>query len=156
MNVTSNAFVNNGMIPRTYTGFGKDISPDFQLEGISENTASVAIVLDDLDVPFIHTFTHWIIWNMQPAKIIPQAIPGGEMIDAPIKAVQGKAWGKHIYRGPKQPPFLRKAHRYRFTVFALDTMLEISPDSNKRQLLRAMTDHIIDSAELTGIYKRGN
>lgn len=31
------AFENNGNIPREYTGFGRDISPGFELKNLCEN-----------------------------------------------------------------------------------------------------------------------
>ena len=152
MIVRSTEFQNNGMMPKKYTGFGDDLSPAFQLDKIPENTISIAIIMDDLDVPLTREFTHWIIWNISPDSNIPEGIPGGREINYPISAVQGSAWGKHIYRGPKQPPFIRKAHRYRFSVYALDAMLDISADSNKTQLVQAMAGHIIKEANLIGIY----
>ena len=144
---------NNEMIPKQHTGFGADISPGFAIRDIPEGAESIAIILDDLDVPFTKEFTHWIIWNIPVCTAIPKEIPKGKAIDSPISAVQGKAWGKHCYRGPKQPPFIRKTHRYRFTVYALDTMLELSAESNKRQLTQMMAGHIIECAELICTYK---
>lgn len=145
--------LNNGIIPIQHTGFGIDISPELIVDAIPEGTISIAVVFDDLDVPLMKEFTHWIIWNIPVCSVIPKGIPKGKTINSPIYAVQGKAWGKHGYRGPKQPPFIHKAHRYRFTVYALNTMLELSADSNKKQLSKAMAGHIIESAELICSYK---
>ena len=72
MFVSSNAFENNGMIPRKYTGFGEDVSPEFIITDVPENTESFAIILDDLDVPFRKGFTHWIIWNIPVTEVIPE------------------------------------------------------------------------------------
>ena len=157
MTVNSPAFKNNDPIPKQYTGFGEDVSPELVLDDVPNEAASIAIVLDDLDVPFTKEFTHWIIWNISPlTRIIPKAIPKGEVTDFPIRAIQGNAWGRHVYRGPKQPPFIRKAHRYRFSVYALDTVLDISPDSDKNMLSQALSDHVIAEAELIGIYDPAN
>lgn len=84
--------------------------------------------------------------------MIPQGIPRGKVIHEPISAFQGKAWGKHGYRGSKQPPFIHNAHQYRFSVFALDRMLDLSPNANKAQLIQAMSGHVIEKTELVGIY----
>lgn len=108
--------------------------------------------MDDLDVPFTQEFTHWIIWNIPPAAVIPQGLPKGKMINSPVSAVQGKAWGKHVYRGPKQPPFIRRAHRYRFTVYALSEMLNIPADSDKTQLIQAISGYLLEKTEIVGIY----
>ena len=152
MTVTSSDFENNQMIPKRHTGFGDDLSPELVLKDMPGETVSVAIIMDDLDVPFVREFPHWIIWNIPPVSVIPQGIPKGKAINTPFSAFQGKAWGRHVYRGPKQPPFIHKEHRYRFSVFAIDRMLDLSPNANKVQLLRAMAGHVIEKAELVGIY----
>ena len=157
MIISSKSFDNNGMIPQKHTGFGEDVSPEFTIVDRPANTVSLAIILDDLDVPLCKEFSHWIIWNISPhAKLIPGGLPSGDILTFPIRAVQGNAWGKHVYRGPKQPPFIHKAHRYRFTAYALDTMLDIPADSNKNTLIKAMASHIIEKAELIGIYDPAN
>ncbi|MDO5155969.1 MAG: YbhB/YbcL family Raf kinase inhibitor-like protein [Eubacteriales bacterium] len=97
MIIKSKSFENNGMIPKKHTGFGEDISPELMLNDIPDDTVSLAIVMDDLDVPFRDSFTHWIIWNIPKAEIIQEGLPGGEKIEKPFSAVQGIAWGKHIY-----------------------------------------------------------
>lgn len=152
MIVTSSDFHHNGMMPKRHTGFGEDQSPELIVKEIPDQTVCLAVIMEDLDVPLVGILPHWLIWNITVDSVIPGGISGGKIIDTPIHAVQGKAWGKHIYRGPKQPPFVRKAHRYRFSVYALDVMLDISPDSSRDQLMRAMSDHILDKAELIGIY----
>ena len=157
MRIESSDFTDNGLMPRKCTGFGEDKSPELILSDLPDKTASTAVILDDLDVPLCKEFSHWIIWNISPhAKLIPGGLPGGDILTFPIRAVQGNAWGKHVYRGPKQPPFIHKAHRYRFTAYALDTMLDIPADSNKNTLIKAMASHIIEKAELIGIYDPAN
>lgn len=153
MIVRSKSFENNGMIPKKHTGFAEDISPELLINDIPDKAISFAIIMDDLDVPFTKAFTHWIAWNIPKTETVPESLPGGEIIDKPISAVQGIAWGKHIYRGPKQPFFIKKEHRYVFKVYALDCMLDIAISSNKHDLLNAMNGHIVEEAELIGKYK---
>lgn len=152
MIVSSTAFENNGMIPQKHTGFGEDISPELFIADAPEAAESFAIILDDLDVPFRKTFTHWIIWNIPVTEVIPEGLPCGSVIHEPITACQGEAWGKHRYRGPKQPFFIRKKHRYVFTVYALDCQLDISEQSHKKKLIDAMRGHILAEARLIGIF----
>lgn len=154
MIVKSTAFQNNGMIPRKYTGFGEDISPELTIADSPEGTVSFAIILDDLDVPWTKVFTHWIIWNIPGTNLIPEGLPKGDVIHKPIEACQGTAWGKHCYRGPKQPFFIRKEHRYVFNVYALDCQLDISEQSDRKILLGAMKGHILEKAQIIGRYKR--
>ena len=150
MIVSSTAFENNGMVPQKHTGFGDDVSPELIITEIPEEAVSFAIILDDLDVPFRNTFTHWIIWNIPVTDVIPEGLPRGSVICEPISACQGVAWGKHRYRGPKQPFFIRKEHRYVFTVYALDCRLELSEQSRRKNLMDAMYGHILAEARLIG------
>lgn len=154
MIVSSTAFENNGMIPQRYTGFGEDRSPELIITDAPENAASFAIILDDLDVPLRKNFTHWIIWNIPVTDVIPEGLPCGSVIREPISACQGVAWGKHGYRGPKPPIFIKKEHRYVFAVYALDCRLAISENSRKNDLIDAMRGHILAEARLLGKYQR--
>ena len=150
MIVRSKSFENNGMMPRKHTGFGEDVSPELIITDIPEEAISFAIILDDLDVPFLKAFTHWIIWNITVTDVIPEGLPYGAEIREPIFACQGVAWGKHCYRGPKQPIFIRNEHRYVFTVYALDCRLDISEQSRRKNLIDAMYGHILAEARLIG------
>ena len=153
MIIKSRAFENNGMIPKKHTGFGEDKSPEFMLSDIPDGTVSLAIIMDDLDVPLRDTFTHWLIWNIPKTDTIQEGLPGGKEIECPFDAIQGTAWGKHIYRGPKQPFFIRKEHRYVFHVYALDCMLNLSGMSGKKELVDAMNGHVLSEANIIGRYK---
>lgn len=153
MKVYSNSFENNGMIPKKYTGYGEDKSPEIILSDIPEETISLAIILDDLDVPFTKNYNHWLAWNIPNLEIIPEGLPAGAEIDQPIKVCQGIGWGKNCYRGPKPPFFLKKAHRYVFYIYALDTELTLSKNTKKDALVEAMQGHILEEAQLTGLYK---
>jgi len=130
--VKSNSFDNNGFIPEKYTGNGEDISPQINLNGISENAKSIVIVMDDLDIPFIRAFNHWIIWNIPVQETIPEGIPFGEKIETLGGAIQGIAYGKHKYKGPKPPSFIRNTHRYKFNVYILDCIIELDGNSRKK------------------------
>ncbi len=46
LQVTSDAFLNMGAIPKQYTGFGDDISPGFNLSPIHKDAVSIAIIMD--------------------------------------------------------------------------------------------------------------
>lgn len=153
MIIKCKSFENNGLIPKKHTGFGEDVSPELIINDIPDDTVSFAIIFDDLDVPFRDNFTHWIIWNIPKTEIIPEGLPGGEKIDVPISAIQGNAWGKHIYRGPKQPFFIRKEHRYVFYVYALDCMLNLVGSARKKELVDTMKGHVLSEAKLIGRYQ---
>ena len=148
------AFETDGSIPKKHTGFGEDTSPAFELKNLSDQAVSVAIIMDDIDVPICRELNHWVIWNLPAQGNIPEGIPKKPAADGPANAVQGVGWGKNRYRGPKQPPFIRKAHRYRFTCYVLDRFLDLDKSCRKAALLAAMEGHVIQQGEVIGTYKR--
>jgi Raf kinase inhibitor-like YbhB/YbcL family protein len=152
--ITSHCFENGKMIPIKYTGFGQDISPDFQLTNLCENAVSIAIIMDDIDIKLIPEFNHWLIWNISKTKEIPEDIPHSAVIPKLGNAVQGIAWGKNMYRGPKQPIFVRNTHRYVFRFFVLDCALSLDSSARKQELLKAMEGHILQEGNIVGKYMR--
>ena len=150
--IFSSMFNNDDCMPDDCSGYGKDLSPELRIECIPEGTVSFAIILDDLDHPLFSEFNHWVAWNIPCTDIIPGALSKGEVLDEPIHIEQGIGYGKHVYRGPK-PPFNGK-HRYRFQVYALDTMIQLKTNSKKKDLNRFMDGHILAVGEIIGIYQR--
>lgn len=148
------AFDDNNFIPKRNTGFGEDISPELRLMNLDPAVVSIAIVMDDLDIPFTESLNHWLIWNIPPMDIIPENIPHGAVVKSLENAVQGVGYGKNRYRGPKQPVFIRNVHRYRFRVYTLDTTLDLEASARKAELMKAMEGHIIQQGDILGSYKR--
>jgi len=59
--------------------------------------------------------------------------------------------GKRDYHGPCPPS---GTHRYFFKIYALDKMLNLGEGLNKEELEQAIEGHILDKAELIGLYKK--
>lgn len=153
--ITSDTFLDNGWMPIKCTGRGEDISPQISLHNIAQTAVSIAIIMDDLDIPVMGSYTHWVIFNIPPTDNIGENIPYGEIVPTLGNAIQGIGYGKHRYRGPKIPPFIRKRHRYVFQVYVLDTMLDLESSANKRDVLKHMKGHVLQSAKITGIQQNG-
>lgn len=149
LSVAIPAFGSKGIIPQQYSGNGKDDSPEIQLSELDNTVVSLAVIMDDIDHPLMGVYNHWVIWNLPPQQVIPEAIPHGEMVSELSGAVQGVGYGKHRYRGPK-PPF--GSHRYKYHVFALDKTLELEASAKKEELLAAMEGHIVQYGSATGAY----
>ena len=146
LHITSPAFQNNGSIPRQYTCDGKDINPPLEIENCPTEAKSIAFICDDPDAS-VGTWVHWVLWNIDPTakEIAENAVPKG--------AVEGmNDFRRHTYGGPCPPS---GTHRYFFKVYALDTMLDISPNSTKTDLEKAMKGHILAEGQIIGLYKRG-
>ena len=154
LQITSPSFENNGAMPKKHTGFGEDISPAFQLSNLSSEAVSIAIVMDDLDIPVIKTLNHWVIWNIPKSEAIPENIPYGPVVSSLENAKQGIGYGRNRYRGPKQPVFVRNMHRYSFQFYVLDSFLDLDSSAKKADLLKAMEGHIVQQGSITGTYQR--
>lgn len=152
LQLTSKAFRDGEKIPVRYTGRGEDISPELTLHNIHPSAKSIAITMDDLDIPIIGRYNHWIIWNIPVCNTIPEAINFGSQIADPFHAVQGIGYGKHRYRGPKPPKIFKRSHRYVFTAYVLDCICQLSFNTKQGELLKAMENHILQQASLCGTF----
>ncbi len=144
-------FADGDWMPIEHSGRGKDISPEIRLSEIDERAVSIAVTLDDADHPFIRNYNHWVIWNLPVAAAIPEGVPKGGTVETLGGAKQGIAYGRHRYKGPK-PPF-KAIHSYVFTVYTLDSPIEISSNSTKRDFLAAAQGHILQKAVYTGKFQ---
>jgi len=145
MEISSSEFENGKRIPDKYTCEGEDVNPSLEISGVPEKTQSLALILDDPDSPG-KTWVHWLVWNIDPSikKIEEGSVPGG--------AIQGTTdFGKTQYGGPCPHG---GTHRYFFRLFALDEKLDLVQGSSRDELEKSMEGHIIEKAELSGMYSR--
>lgn len=151
--LTSSAFEHNGKIPAKYTCDGeRTLSPPLKIAGEPKEAKSLALVMDDPDVPKElkpdGVFDHWIVFNI-PAGTTE--IPEGATIG--VSGVNGS--GKEGYTGPCPPPQYEPAeHRYVFTLYALSSPLTLEAGATKQEVLDALTPLVIAKAELIGRYSR--
>jgi Raf kinase inhibitor-like YbhB/YbcL family protein len=142
------------VLPNDYTCDGEDKSPQIGVAGVNtEITKSLAILMNDPDVPGGGGFVHWIAWNIELVRMIPEKIPKTPEVSFPISAVQGKnSFGKIGYSGPCPPP--GQTHRYFFKLYGLDTLLSLPAGSTRDQLVKAMQGHVVQYGETFASYGR--
>jgi Raf kinase inhibitor-like YbhB/YbcL family protein len=83
------------------------------------------MICEDPDAPTPEPWVHWVIYKI-PAKAhgLPEHVPRNMTLEGPIHAVQGEnSWSKIGYEGPF-PPKGHGWHRYVFTLYALDSILD--------------------------------
>ncbi len=161
LTLTSSAFAHGGDIPTQYTCFGQNVSPALEWSGVPAGTQSLALVVDDPDsVP--PGFVHWVIFNIPPtATGLPEDVPGGPTLPdgsrqgsndfapfGPGTFPGGAAIKRVGYDGPCPPG----RHRYAFTLYALDTLLDVPAEATRAQVVEAMQGHILAQAELIGLF----
>lgn len=115
MTVTSAAF-GQGVLPGRYTCRGAKTSPPLNWSGAPSGTKSYAIVVDDAAAP-ITPYVYWIVFDIPPAATDVQdglLPPGARQAD--------NSTGRTGYAAPCPDA---PGHGYRFTVYALGSMLNL-------------------------------
>lgn len=147
MKIFSAGFANQEKIPVKYTCDNNDINPPIGISEAPKNAKSLALIMDDPDAPS-GRWIHWLLWNIDPST---SAI---EENSIPRDALSGKNdFNKIQYGGPCPQTGM---HRYVFTLYALDKKLDLREGSTVSDLEIAMDEHIIEKAELVGVYTREN
>lgn len=142
MKISSPEFKSNQNIPKKFTCQGDDINPSLIFEDIPKNAKSLVLIMDDPDAPN-EVFIHWIMFNIPICTKIDQ--------DS-FKGIEGaNSTGSTGYIGPCPPSGV---HRYFFKLYALDTLLELKKGVLKSDVEKAMKLHIIEKAELIGLYSK--
>jgi Raf kinase inhibitor-like YbhB/YbcL family protein len=117
MTVTEAAFVHDVM-PTRFTCAGTHLeTPPITWAGAPAGTKSFALVVDDSDAP-ITPYVYWVVFDIGPgtsALLEDQQLPPG------ARQARGTA-GYASYDPPCPGP---SGHTYRFTVYALDTVLDL-------------------------------
>jgi Raf kinase inhibitor-like YbhB/YbcL family protein len=142
MKITSPEFENNEYIPAKFTCQGDDVNPTLKIEDIPAETKSLALIVDDPDAP-MGTWVHWVVFDMPViSEIGEDSVPGKQGVND---------FGRKNYGGPCPPS---GTHRYFFKIYALNAALRLKEGINKGALEKSMEDHILDKAELVGLYKK--
>jgi Raf kinase inhibitor-like YbhB/YbcL family protein len=142
MKLTSPAFKQGGAIPVKFTCDGADVSPPLEIADVPESTKSLVLIVDDPDAR-AKTWLHWLVYDISPLSRIPEG-------DVPGK--QGtNDFGRKDYGGPC-PRSGR--HRYFFRLYALDSTLNLKEGVSRKDVEKAMEGHVLERAELTGLYER--
>lgn len=161
--VTSTTFENNTFVPASmvFNGqlgsscIGGNRSPELKWTHAAPGTKSYAVVTYDVTA----NFTHWGIYNIPPdVTELPEnagAASSYPQISNDIFTVG--------YIGPCPPPDIvpNGIHHYLFTVYALDTTLDLPAfppgvPAPSETLFRAMIGHVIGTATITGLFGCNN
>lgn len=153
MQIASPEFAYGARIPAKFTcDADAPPSPALEFSGVPDGAVSLALVMDDPDVPAEvrpeRNFDHWVLFDIPPET--PGIPEGGS---AGTKGANGR--GAPEYAGPCPPPqYEPSEHRYYFRLYALDTMLSLPEGATKQEVLDAMLGHVIEEAHLMGTYRR--
>jgi Raf kinase inhibitor-like YbhB/YbcL family protein len=150
------AFESGGTIPERFTGVGADVSPKLVVESVPDEAKSLALLVDDPDAPgYSGTggFVHWLLWNV-PGDV--DHIPEGVSHESTV--FQGARQGTNDfdevgYRGPL-PPESDGPHTYRFTMYAVENILNLEGGSRRDALETALDGHVLGTHQVTAQFER--
>lgn len=133
MTVTSPDFGQGVPIPHQYTCYGPGDTPPVSWSGAPAGTKSLALVMDDAGAP-ITPYIYWIVFNINPATPDIQAsrLPPGALQADNSKGAVGYS-----------PPCPQHSHQYRFTIYALNTRLQLGNGAGLTAAWSAIAEHAL-------------
>jgi len=144
---------------QVFKGFGCDggnQSPSLRWQGAPEGTRSYALTLYDPDAPTGSGWWHWVIFNI---PLTTHSLESGAGDIKAGKAPEGSIQSKTDFGvagfGGACPPEGDKAHRYQFTIYALDTdQLPLEQDASGAMVGFYLNQHALAKATLEATYSR--
>ncbi len=161
MKIESPAFADGKIADRygaksgVFVGAMSPISFPFEIVDAPAGTVSFAAVFDDPDVKPLKGFVwhHWLIAGLKKTSLPEDASRrDGSLVQGVTTWYHQKRAEKTeacFYGGPNPPD---GPHKYVFTVYALDVDLALKSGFEYDDLMKAISGHIIDSAEIFGTY----
>lgn len=157
LTLTTTAFEDGGIIPNKYTqAEANPVSPKLEWSHVPNNTASFVLIMHDPDTApqkKVTDILHWMVVNIPASTTsLPEAVP------ADAKLADGSEQAKNFrgavgYLGPgagAAGPY----HHYTWELYALDAKLELTGNSSREEVLKAMDGHILGKGVLTGRFHR--
>ena len=150
--LSSTAFAPGGAIPTRYTCDDANVSPPLAWSGAPPGTKSYALIVDDPDAPDPaapkRVYVHWVLYDI-PGTVTELEEGAARVTGAHDGRNDDKTLG---WSGPC-PPIGR--HRYFHKLYALDALLgDLGAGARKADVERAMSGHVLGTAELMGTYSR--
>jgi hypothetical protein len=160
--VTSNSFEDGDYLPSDFIlsadfGFGcsgRNQSPLLKWAGAPQETQNFAVTCYDPDAPTGSGFWHWLVVNIPAHASEPAEGAGSTGGTLPAGALQTRTdFGAPGYGGPC-PPEGDHPHRYLFTVFAVNGMLDVKADTSAAVVGFNLHFKTLARAQIMGLFKR--
>ena len=116
MSLKSEAFISGVLAPR-YTCHGAKINPPLNWSGAPQGTKSLALIVDDSSAP-ITPRIYWLVFDINPGAT---DIQEGSLPTGALQALNSAGTATYDPPCPAGHP-----HSYRFTVYALRTVLKLA------------------------------
>jgi Raf kinase inhibitor-like YbhB/YbcL family protein len=131
-------------LPNLYTCHGAGLRPPLQWSGAATQQAqSFAIVVDDSQAP-ITPYVYWIVFDLSKNTV---AI-GQNLLPTGARQAQNSE-GKAGYQPPCPQGPKNDGHKYRFTVYALNTKIDLPNGESLSKVWQAIASHVIAAGRIT-------
>jgi Raf kinase inhibitor-like YbhB/YbcL family protein len=157
LTLTTPGFADGSIIPAKYTqSVSSPVSPELEWTNVPANTVSFVLIMHDPDTAPKHKsedILHWMAFNIPgTARKLAEGVPGTALL--PDGTVQAKSFrGAVGYMGPgagAAGPY----HHYTWELYALDIMLDSTPDATRPDVIKAMDGHVLAKAATVGRFHR--
>ena len=153
--LSSSAFASGDAIPKRFTSDGANVSPPLAWSGAPSATKSFALIVDDPDAPDPaapkRVWVHWVLYDIP--STVTELAEGGARAASVSGAHDGVNDDNALGWSGPCPPIGR--HRYFHKLYALDALLgDLGRGARKADVERAMSGHVLATAELMGTYSR--
>jgi Raf kinase inhibitor-like YbhB/YbcL family protein len=139
MSVTESEFPGNVMPARFTCAGSRLISPPISWAGAPSGTKSIALVVDDANAP-ITPYVYWVVFDIEPGT---SALPEGQL---PPNVLQARGTAGYDHYDPPCPG--SGGHGYRFTVYALNTVLKLPNGTSLQSAWQAIAAATIGRGRL--------
>ncbi|MBU0936939.1 MAG: YbhB/YbcL family Raf kinase inhibitor-like protein [Spirochaetes bacterium] len=152
MIITSPSFAHGAILPFSCGYESENRSPALSWADIPAGVESLALVCEDQGTEAAQAWTHWLIWNIDPCETgLAAALPPYPHF------VNGTEQGFNDYLevgwgGPCPPTGV---HTYTFTLYALDTKLQLAA-RNRQAFDVAIGGHVVASVSMDGVFQAEN
>jgi Raf kinase inhibitor-like YbhB/YbcL family protein len=157
--LNSKEFVNGQTLSNAheYNNFGcsgQNLSPAFDISGVPKDTKSLALTAYDPDANTGSGFWHWVVYNIDPSVTEIKSGLGSEkkhnLNEYGLQAIND--FGAIGYDGPCPPK--GETHRYIYTLHALNTKLDVEPNTPNPVVRFMINSSTIDTASTLGLYSK--
>lgn len=150
LELTSSAFADGEAMPDWVGYANENENPPLSIDGVPEDAESLVLILDDPEAEGAvgHVWDHWLVWDIDPSTT---DVPRDWDAERDGATVGFTDYVEQAYGGPAPP---EGAHTYYFKCFALDTPLEMPPETRKQRLGSAtvIQSEILAATQLRGTY----
>ncbi len=146
--ISSSAFRNNDYIPFWYTKPGGNSSPPIGWTEPPEGTRSLALIVTCRDQINHKEYCHWVMYNIPPREGAVQGKqPHNDVVfDGSLQGVN--SFGFLGWDGPDEE---NSGQAMVFTLYAINTRLNLPPAASRDDVEVEMKRHILEQTELIGL-----